>query len=61
MSNWLILLFLSALLACGVKGDPQPPMQPAFLGRGKPTYDQATQEILEKEKKREETQNQKKK
>jgi len=29
---------LSVLSACGVKSDPQPPMTPVEIGRGKPLY-----------------------
>ncbi len=29
------------LLACGVKGDPLPPDQPPFIGRGHPNYNDA--------------------
>jgi hypothetical protein len=31
------------LSGCGVKGDPLPPLIPAELGRGRPTYKRATE------------------
>lgn len=33
------------LAGCGVKGDPLPPLTPAELGRGRPTYHRAAEEI----------------
>jgi hypothetical protein len=36
------LLFASS---CGVKGDPLPPVTPAELGRGQPTYKKAFRDI----------------
>lgn len=36
-------LFL--LTSCGVKGDPLPPLKPAELGRGRPTYKRAFRNI----------------
>ncbi|MBO9668574.1 MAG: hypothetical protein J7501_17380 [Bdellovibrio sp.] len=41
--NKLLLLALSALYlsACGVKGAPLPPLNPAPIGRGEPTYSEA--------------------
>ncbi len=30
----LIFLILPALVSCGVKGKPQPPLEPPVLGRG---------------------------
>jgi hypothetical protein len=33
------------LAGCGVKGDPLPPEKPADIGRGRPTYKRATEEI----------------
>jgi hypothetical protein len=35
-----------ALPACGVKGDPLPPEKPTELGRGRPTYRRASEEIV---------------
>ena len=47
--SWLkkIAIFsaFGALTACGVKGDPLPPEKPAALGRGRPTYRRASEEI----------------
>ena len=34
-----------ALAGCGVKGDPLPPEKPTELGRGRPTYRRASEEI----------------
>lgn len=39
----MMLLFLSG---CGVKGDPLPPEKPPVLGRGQPTYREATEEFF---------------
>jgi len=33
------------MLGCGVKGDPLPPDKPADIGRGRPTYKRASEEI----------------
>jgi hypothetical protein len=33
------------MLGCGVKGDPLPPEKPADIGRGRPTYKRASEEI----------------
>ena len=41
MQNLNKLLLLTAVVlvsACGVKGPPIPPDPPAYLGRGKPSY-----------------------
>jgi hypothetical protein len=32
----MALLFLYLLASCGVRGRPQPPEKPAFIGRGAP-------------------------
>ncbi|MGZ3722253.1 MAG: hypothetical protein ACXVA9_04950 [Bdellovibrionales bacterium] len=45
ISKILLLLWISAVLGCGVKGDPLPPEKPADIGRGRPTYKRATEEI----------------
>ena len=34
-----------AIAACGVKGDPVPPEKPPELGRGRPTYKRAIEDI----------------
>lgn len=43
-----ILAILLALLAsgCGVKGDPKPPVTPAALGHGQPSFKRATKLIV---------------
>lgn len=40
-----IFLFMvfTAIVGCGVKGDPLPPEKPVELGRGRPTYKRATE------------------
>lgn len=41
-----IAFFLFAVFAaCGVRGKPQPPLTPAELGRGKPTFRRGTEEF----------------
>ncbi len=37
--------FIFIILGCGVKGDPLPPERPAPLGRGSPSYREATQDL----------------
>ena len=45
----LFLLFASALLpGCGVKGKPLPPLEPAEIGRGVPTYKRAAEQAKPK-------------
>ncbi len=43
------LFFLLAIfqfcIACGVKGDPMPPLSPTVLGHGEPTFQKATEKI----------------
>lgn len=34
----LLISSLAVELACGVKADPQPPLTPIEIGRGKPLY-----------------------
>lgn len=47
----MIIRLLSALLipiffaGCGVRGRPQPPLQPPELGRGQPTFKRASEEF----------------
>jgi len=41
----LLGVLFFALCACGVKGDPTPPERPPDLGRGRPTYKGASEEI----------------
>ncbi len=40
------LLVLCGLIAvsCGVRGKPQPPLEPAQIGRGQPTMKRVTEE-----------------
>jgi hypothetical protein len=40
-----IVILLSFLNACGVKGNPVPPGTPAELGRGNPSFVKATKEF----------------
>jgi predicted small lipoprotein YifL len=41
--NKVLFCLLSLVLAsCGVKGRPLPPLNPPTLGRGEPTYSEAT-------------------
>lgn len=37
------LLVCLGLLACGVKGDPIPPEEPAYIGRGRPSFRKAVE------------------
>ncbi len=37
---------------CGVKGDPLPPEKPTDLGRGRPTYRRASEEITIEKRRR---------
>jgi hypothetical protein len=46
----LLTLFLAGLSACGVKGKPQPPLEPPLLGRGEPVFSEATQDLQIKKK-----------
>ena len=49
------VLFLMSI-GCGVKGDPVPPEDPAYIGRGKPSFKKAVErfdirtEALDEEK-----------
>jgi len=44
--KWIFFLgSLTFLVGCGVKGDPQPPLTPAALGRGEPTFKDAVKEV----------------
>ena len=57
MKNWLAFTTLAVLDAliccavggviggCGVRGRPQPPLTPAEIGRGQPTFKRATEEF----------------
>ncbi len=40
-----ILIFALLCTGCGVKGKPQPPLTPALMGRGQPSYSKATESV----------------
>jgi hypothetical protein len=42
LNKVLLCFLLLAVASCGVKGRPLPPLNPATLGRGEPTYSEAT-------------------
>lgn len=44
LNSCLILLCIS-VGACGVRGDPLAPLTPAEIGRGQPTYEEATDDL----------------
>lgn len=44
----LILLATAWVVGCGVKGKPLPPLQPAEIGRGVPTYKRTAEEAKPK-------------
>lgn len=41
-NKFIFLSLVLVLSGCGVKGRPLPPLTPAPLGRGEPTYSEAT-------------------
>lgn len=41
----LTVVTVATLGACGVRGRPQPPLTPAELGRGQPSFKGATKEF----------------
>jgi hypothetical protein len=43
--KWFMPLICFFTLSCGVKGKPQPPLTPALLGRGEPSYSKATEKL----------------
>ncbi len=43
LNKTALILMLLGLLGCGVKGRPLPPLNPAPLGRGEPTYKESAQ------------------
>ncbi len=44
--NWLMVIILALVLVrCGVKGDPVAPETPAPIGRGRPTFKKAFEDI----------------
>lgn len=48
--SFLILLACALPTGCGVKGMPLPPLTPAPIGRGEPTYSEATKSKDNKKK-----------
>lgn len=53
---FIVVIFISVLSGCGVKGDPLPPEKPTEIGRGRPTYKKAVQKIKLQEPEDEEEQ-----
>lgn len=55
LNRYFVRIFLPVILlvvsivssGCGVKGDPLPPVEPAHIGRGEPTFNRATREIVD--------------
>lgn len=41
LSKSFLVIAILLQSACGVKGKPLPPLQPAHLGRGEPTFTEA--------------------
>ncbi len=41
---WVVLIGL-LVASCGVRGQPQPPLVPAELGRGEPGFKRASEEF----------------
>jgi hypothetical protein len=41
----MLLLVICLNFSCGVKGKPQPPLNPSQLGRGTPSFNKATENI----------------
>lgn len=49
LNKSLLLILSGAFVAgCGVKGAPLPPLTPPPLGRGEPTYSEATRKSKQK-------------
>lgn len=47
MRPFKVVLFFSSVIflaSCGVKGKPLPPLEPAAIGRGAPTYKRAAEQ-----------------
>lgn len=49
----LCMMAFIFVCGCGVKGDPLPPLKPAELGRGKPTYKRPRSQMWNKNNKEE--------
>ncbi len=45
VSAGFLILFSLFISACGVKGQPQPPLTAPVLGRGEPSYSKATEKV----------------
>lgn len=45
MKYTFLFITVFAVSGCGVKGKPQPPLTPAQLGRGSPSFNKATENI----------------
>jgi hypothetical protein len=45
MNMALALLVLAALFSCGVRGNPQPPLNSPELGHGEPGFKRASEEF----------------
>ena len=46
MKTVKIFLISMALVGCGVKGDPKPPLTPAALGHGQPSFKRITKVVV---------------
>ncbi len=40
--SFVAVILLIGFSACGVKGDPKPPLVPAAMGHGQPSFKRAT-------------------
>lgn len=45
MKKTCYFLFIAGLACCGVKGKPLPPLEPPMIGRGEPSFLDASSEI----------------
>ncbi len=52
LNKLVIFLFLVLSVSCGVKGRPLPPLNPAPIGRGEPTYKTTTETSEESQQKK---------
>jgi hypothetical protein len=46
MNNCVLCIISIAIVGCGIKGNPLPPITAAQLGTGSPNYQEASREIL---------------